>query len=257
MHPYLFGVIESYAVFLILGIVAALALFEVYFRKILKEKSSDVFYLEISLIVAVAAGILGAYLWQNLYDFIQDPSHYSWNWSLTFYGGLIFGVGTFFLMYFLYARKHYPEGLEKILWIAPASITLAHGIGRIGCFMAGCCYGHETHAWYGVQFATTSTTVVPTNLFEAIFLLLLSGVLLFLAIKKHCPYSMPIYLVAYGVWRFFIEFVRGDYRGSFIPGLTPSQFWSILLVIGGIAYFLFRLLYWNKRIKDNGTPSNA
>ncbi|MBQ2431188.1 MAG: prolipoprotein diacylglyceryl transferase, partial [Campylobacter sp.] len=64
-----------------------------------------------------------------------------------------------------------------------------------------------------------------------------------------------IYLIAYGVWRFFIEFARGDYRGSFIPGLSPSQFWSIILVILGVAYLLFRLFYWNKKIGQKNEPT--
>lgn len=240
MYPYLFGVIESYTVMMLLGIIAALALFEVYFRKILKEPGSKVFYLEMGLILSIAIGILGAYLTQNLYDFIQDPSNYRWSWSLTFYGGLIFGVGTFVLLYFLWIRKHYPGSLEKIFWIFPSSVTLAHGFGRIGCFLAGCCYGLPTEEWYGIQFTTTSTKVIPTNLFEAIFLFVLCGVLLFLAIKFRSPYGISVYVIAYGIWRFLIEYARGDYRGSFIPGLTPSQFWSILLVLGGVVYFLIR-----------------
>ena len=248
MYPQLFGFIETYTVMMIVGIFAALGLFEWYFRGYLKENGGKVYYLEMSLILSIGIGIVGAYLTQNLYDFIQDPSHYSWSWSLTFYGGLIFGVGTFFVIFFAWARKHYPEGLEKIFWIAPSAIALAHGFGRIGCFLEGCCYGLPTEEWFGVQFHTTSTKVIPTNLFEAIFLFALFGVLLFLAIKKRTPYGVSIYMIAYGLWRFFIEFARGDYRGSFIPGLTPSQFWSILLVLGGVAYLLFRALYWNKRV---------
>ena len=255
MYPYIFGVVETYTVMMIIGIVAALALFEVYFRKIIKVPSGKVYYVEISLILAIAIGLAGAYLMQNLYDFIQDPSHYQWNWSLTFYGGLIFGVGSFILLYFLWVRKHFPDALEKTFWIAPSSITLAHGFGRIGCFLEGCCYGLPTDAWFGVKFVTTSEKVIPTNLFEAIFLFLLAAVLIALAIKKHCPYGVSIYLIAYGVWRFLIEFARGDYRGSFIPGLSPSQFWSIILVILGVAYLLFRLFYWNKKMgqKDEST----
>ena len=250
MHPTLFGFLESYSVMLVLGVLSALALFEFYFRKILKEPSGKIFYLEIALLLAIGLGIVGAYLVQNLYDFINDPAHYQWGWRLTFYGGLIVGASTFFLVYLPWGRKHYPDGLEKVLWIGPGAIALAHAFGRIGCFLEGCCYGVETDAWYGIQFHTTTTKVVPTNLFEAIFLFVLASVLIFLAIKRHCPFTMSIYLISYGIWRFFIEFARGDYRGSFIPGLTPSQFWSIVLVLIGIAYLLFRLLYWNKRLKE-------
>ena len=47
---------------------------------------------------------------------------------------------------------------------------------------------------------------------------------------------MNIYLILYGIFRFLIEFVRGDDRGSFIPGLTPSQFWAIIMIVMGILF---------------------
>ncbi|MBP5216324.1 MAG: prolipoprotein diacylglyceryl transferase [Bacilli bacterium] len=247
MYPKLFGIFESYSVMMIIAIIAGLGVFEFYFRKILKEPGGKLFYVEMSLLISIALGLAGAYLVQNLYDFIENPSAYHWSWSLTFYGGLIFGVGTYFVLHFTWIRKHYPDALEKILWIFPSSITIAHGFGRIGCFLAGCCYGIPTHEWYGVHFETTAEEVIPTNLFEAIFLFLLFAVLFFLAIKKRTPFSLSIYLIAYGIWRFFIEYLRGDYRGSFIPGLTPSQSWSVLLVVAGIAYLFLRLFVLKKK----------
>jgi phosphatidylglycerol:prolipoprotein diacylglycerol transferase len=60
---------------------------------------------------------------------------------------------------------------------------------------------------------------------------------------------MTVYLIGYGIWRFLIEFVRDDDRGQFIPGLTPSQFWSILMVIGGVAFF-FLYRYFDKKIQE-------
>ena len=67
MHPTLFGFLDSYSVMLVLGVLSALALFEFYFRKILKEPSGKIFYLEIALLLAIGLGIVGAYLVQNLY----------------------------------------------------------------------------------------------------------------------------------------------------------------------------------------------
>ena len=237
MFPSL-GFIDTYSVMYILGVFAALALFEIYFRKHLKVKSKNMYYLEMSLIVAVLLGIVLSYSLQNLYNLIDDPEHFEWRWTSTFYGGIIGGVGGFFIPWLLWGRKHYPEGLKYILVIAPASIALAHGIGRIGCFLAGCCYGIETDAWYGVKFPHLEHNVIPTNLFEAIFLLVLSAVLIYNAFKENYKYNFPTYFIAYGIWRFIIEFVRDDYRGSFIPGITPSQFWSIILVLIGVVWII-------------------
>ena len=249
MYPKLFGVIDSYAFMLVLGVVLGVVLFEVYFRAHLKEKKR-VFYLEMCLGFAIIMGMVGAYLFQNIYNLIEDPAHFQWTWSLTFYGGAIFGVGFFVLAFFVFARKHYPTGLRDILRIFPASITAAHALGRIGCFLEGCCYGKPTDAWFGVKFVTTTGKVIPTNLFEAIFLACLCGVLLFLAFKKDSDYAFPIYLMGYGVWRFIIEFFRDDHRGSFIPGISPSQFWSIALFLGGAGLLVIYLIRRNKKPQE-------
>ena len=67
---------------------------------------------------------------------------------------------------------------------------------------------------------------------------------------------MGVYLIGYGVWRFLIEFVRDDERGAFIPGLTPSQFWSILMVIGGITFF-FIYRYFDKKFENKKASEEA
>ena len=52
---------------------------------------------------------------------------------------------------------------------------------------------------------------------------------------------MCIYLAAYGVFRFCLEFVRGDHRGEFLFGITPSQFWSLLMIPASVVvYFLLK-----------------
>ena len=67
--------------------------------------------------------------------------------------------------------------------------------------------------------------------------MLFRSVMALLLFKYKFKYNFGVYAVAYGVWRFIIEFVRDDHRGSFLGVLTPSQFWSIIMVILGIGYF--------------------
>ena len=87
----------------------------------------------------------------------------------------------------------------------------------------------------------------PTQLFEAMFLLVTFVILGYFTVYKKYKYSMNVYLIAYGIFRFLIEYVRGDDRGSFIPGLTPSQFWSIIMVIMGVL-FMFIMPYIIKKL---------
>ena len=66
----------------------------------------------------------------------------------------------------------------------------------------------------------------------------------------HSKDTLAVYLVSYGIWRFVIEYFRADYRGDFIPGLSPSQFWSIIMVIGGIVIFFLYRYFDPKFVKE-------
>jgi prolipoprotein diacylglyceryltransferase len=92
---------------------------------------------------------------------------------------------------------------------------------------------------------------VPTQLYESLFLFALFAVMSLLYFKR-CNITMSIYLIAYAVWRTFIEFFRTDYRGGSGIGLSPSQWQSVLFVVIGVAILLF--FYWKKipfKLKDD------
>lgn len=237
MYPSLFGFIDTYSIAILIGVILCLWFLSIYLQR-KKFPMKAIYSLQLNAIVAILVGIITAILFQNLYDLIAKGSEYHWTFAMTFYGGLIGGVISFLIGYFGIIRRKYFPMVKDLLIIAPACITIAHGFGRIGCFLAGCCYGKETDAWFGVLFPGMTQKVIPTNLFEAIFLILLALLLLFLALKRKGVFNFGIYMTTYGVWRFIIEFFRGDDRGSFIGSLTPSQFWSVVLFIGGIAYFI-------------------
>ena len=258
----IFGLpIDMYTVWFIVGIIACL-LFTIFALKRCGYSSSASDAIIVIGILAIIIGLLTAILFQAFYDFISDPSKgFKINGGMTFIGGLIGGVIAFIGIYFLYVYAINPKlkdtnffksDMNKGIWflvrIAPISITIAHGFGRIGCLFAGCCHGHETNAWYGVWSANASAKIVPLQLYEAIFLFVLTAVLIVLLFKFHSKDTMAIYLISYGIWRFVIEFFRADYRGSFIPGLSPSQFWSIIMVVSGVAvFFIYR--YFDKKIE--------
>ena len=203
-------------------------------------------------IFAVLIGLLSAALFQAFYNLIAGRG-FTFQ-GMTFIGGLIGGVISFLAIYYLYVyfinprlkdKNFFKSDMNKGVWyllrIAPISITIAHAFGRLGCVFAGCCHGHVTEEWYGLWNEALHAKVVPIPLFEAIFLFTISALMIVLLFKFKFKYNMSLYLVSYGIWRFVIEYFRADYRGSFIPGLSPSQFWSILMVILGVViFFLYR-----------------
>ena len=233
MYPDLFGIHDfSYIFMIIVGVIAAAVLLLVFLsKKGLKEGS----YLDLLVVVVltVLVGVIFAILFENVYEAIKHAVYHepqAWTFAMTFYGGLIAGVPTFILLYKYYYLRHNKPIISEIVVIAPGCITLAHAFGRIGCFMAGCCYGLPTNSSWGMYFPVHQQTLIPTQLIEAVFLFMLSAGLIYFAFKWNFAYNFVIYIGFYAVFRFILEFFRGDERGQ-LAGLSPSQYICIVLVL--------------------------
>lgn len=229
------GIFYMYGLMIAVGILACFGL--LFFcgkRNKVEERFLDfVFY---NAIVAIALGFLAAALFQGFYDYIENPEagFHPFNGGITFIGGLIGGIISFLGGYFIF-RKKFKGRLTDIISFVPCCILIAHGFGRVGCFFAGCCYGKPTDSFLGVQFPGMSGKVHPTQLYEAIFLFALCAVLFLLFWKKNYKYNLSLYLFFYGIFRFFIEFLRDDHRGELVGSISPSQFWSIAMVLSSVA----------------------
>jgi phosphatidylglycerol:prolipoprotein diacylglycerol transferase len=154
-----------------------------------------------------------------------------------FYGGLIAAV----VVALLYLRRH-----KLPLWtttdVFAPGIALGHVIGRLGCLMAGCCFGRETSVPWAITFhdpaamANAGTPLGvplhPTQLYEAgAEGLILVCLLMFERRGRPFPgRTFWSYLLLYGITRFIIEFYRGDSRGMVFDALSTSQSVSLLLV---------------------------
>ncbi len=228
-------IFDTYSILMVLGVIMCFILLNIFFKKYNLNKK---YYYDVCILAcfSILFGILFAILFQIIFDAFEGHIRGT---AMTFYGGLVGGVVSFVIGYNFILKRKYNDisFIQDILPIAPACITIAHSFGRLGCFCAGCCYGAETTSWLGVKFQTSATTVYPTQLFEALFLLLLTILLFILAIKKRNYFNMSIYLLMYGVFRFLLEFIRGDDRGGFILFLSPSQWFSIIAIISSIVLF--------------------
>jgi phosphatidylglycerol:prolipoprotein diacylglycerol transferase len=172
--------------------------------------------------------------------------------GITWLGGVF---GAFPAMVFL-IHKFVPAAKGKAVTyfsILVPGIVLAHALGRIGCFLAGCCYGSVTDSIFGVSFPAGSHAahqyaggpnggslpVLPTQLFEAVFELALFLVMLF-TYKKMRGHNIEIYFIAYGIFRFALEFLRGDERGGTGFFLTPAQLLCVIMWIAAALLILFK-----------------
>ncbi|MBQ4091294.1 MAG: prolipoprotein diacylglyceryl transferase [Clostridia bacterium] len=254
--------LTAYDLCLCIAVGACFYIFSVYADK-LKIAAKNQTFTVICGIFAVVLGYGSAVLFQAFYniktrgEFIIDAST-----GATFYGGLIGGAAVFLAIYFLAGHFRFKEGSHKAYFfpiancVAPG-IALAHAIGRVGCLFAGCCHGQATKAWYGIMMHGNQgyQKYVPTQLMEAIFLLLLFGFLTVRVLwQKGKVYNLSSYLVFYGIWRFFVENLRADYRGdTVVEWLTPSQLTALLLIAVGIA-LVFVEKYVTDRVPAPAVP---
>ena len=171
--------------------------------------------------------------------FRRDPSEL---WTVlrsggVFYGGLLLAVGVAFW----HMRRHRLPVWTTCDAFAPG-IALGQAVGRIGCLMAGCCYGSPTDLPWGVTFTNPlaaanvgtplDVSLHPTQLYESVATLAILGILL---LAERRGRSFPgrtfwSYLLLYPCARFAIEFYRGDPRGTVFEVLSTSQLVSLLLI---------------------------
>jgi phosphatidylglycerol:prolipoprotein diacylglycerol transferase len=205
-------------------------------------------------ILVVLCGIIGA----KILYVINDWSRYSANpreiFSLdTLQAGGVFSGGLLaaFAAAAWYVWKNHMPALGTCDAFSPG-LALGHAIGRLGCFAAGCCYGKETHHFWGVTFTNPlareitgtplNVPIEPTQLFESAVELANFFILMWLLKRRKFDGQIfGAYMFLYGVARFFIEFLRGDPgRGSVFGGaLSGTQLIAIgLVVAGGLIWWL-------------------
>ena len=234
--------IHMYGVMIAVGILACFGVITFYGKR-MKLAESFIDFIFFNGIAAIFIGFLSAALFQAVYDFIENPAAgFRISGSITFIGGLIGGAAAFLIVWFI-LRRRLKGSITDILTLAPCAITVAHAFGRVGCFFAGCCHGIATDCFLGVKFPGLSVRVHPTQLYEAAFLFLLFALLSYLLLRRGFRHNMSVYLVAYGIFRFLNEYLRGDHRGEFVGGISPSQFWSLFMILLGVGvFFLVRYL---------------
>lgn len=149
--------------------------------------------------------------------------------GFVFYGGFIGGL--LFISFF----KLFDKQLSlKALWPMLPALAFGHGLGRVGCFLAGCCYGKPTEFFWGIYMHDHHRH--PTQLIEAVGLFSIG--LFLIKSKASKTFLIGLYLALYGSLRFLVEVLRGDeIRGNW-GYLTPSQWISIGLISTGITLLI-------------------
>ena len=243
--------IHGYGLMIAIGFICAL-LVGTYRAK---RKNLDPDVVSNVAIFVIVCGFLGAKLLYVIVEFerfMQDPMSILGSEGFVVYGGIIAGA----LTAIIYCKVKKIDFMSYFDLIMP-SVAIAQGFGRIGCFLAGCCYGRETQSALGVIFpqgslAPAGVKLLPTQLFSSVGDFLIAGILIWFSSKSKTKGNTgALYLLLYGIGRFRIEFLRNDERGI-VGLLSTSQFISIFFVIGAVVLFIF-----NKKKQAIITPEPA
>ncbi len=275
MHPDLISIgpftIHSYGLMIVIGYFAGLGIIRMRcdrygFRWPVAMDLS--FYL-------LLFGVLGAKLlfWiifpsdfiADMQLIVSDPREFvtRFGGGFVFFGGLFAGA----IVLYYYVRK-YDLRLRHTIDLLTPAVPFAHAFGRIGCFLAGCCYGKECDLPWAVTFTNPKTLAPfgiplhPAQLYESAFLFALTSLLLILEsrITRVPGRMLPTYVLSYTIWRVFVELFRGDPRGTFLQtGLTTTQ--AVAMIAAGLSIVALIFLTRNEALLDarhtNRTPGNS
>ncbi len=241
MHPILFEIgnwpVYSYGVLLALAYLAGLQLAVVRARRAGLD-AARIMDLGIYLIIAA---LVGAKLMLVIVDFGYFRDRPRELLSLVRVGGVFYGGLIFALLAGLFLVRRYRLPVWSAADMYAPGVALGHVIGRMGCLLAGCCYGRPTNLPWGITFtspvaAASAGTPLgvplhPTQIYDAGAELLILVVLL-VSERRGRPYpgrTWWLYMLLYAIARFIVEIFRADERGTFL-GVSTSQFVSLMVV---------------------------
>ncbi len=252
MHVDIFSIgrftVHSYGLMIAIGVILAVILAIMRAKK--KGLSGDEAF-NVAIIVVVF-GFVGAkilFVLENWQAFLAHPWSVLGSSGFVVYGGIVIGLFCVFV---------YCQWIRKIPFLRYVdlffpSVALGQAFGRVGCFLAGCCYGKPTDAWWGVtfpegSFAPAGIPLIPTQLISAIGDFVIFLVLFWFSNKraKKVGDVAALYLILYGAGRFCIEFLRVNEQGGIGPFTTAQWFSLVFIPVGVILFVLNRKAGYSK-----------
>ncbi|MCR5301956.1 MAG: prolipoprotein diacylglyceryl transferase [Lachnospiraceae bacterium] len=247
--------VHGYGLMIGLGFMAAVLVGSALAKK---RGLSDGDFVNMAIFVLII-GFLGGKLLHVIVEFrafLEDPLSVIGSEGFAVYGGIITGIVTIYV----YCRIKKLVFLEYIDLFATV-VPLNQALGRVGCLLAGCCYGKETHSSFALVFPENSCApphipLIPTQPIMAAGNFIIFTVLLVLYIRslpdtskggereakmRYIPGVLTsLYLLMYSAGRFIIEYFRDDPRGSVGP-LSTSQFIAIFIFAAALILLVFIL----------------
>lgn len=250
MHPILFELgdwpVYSYGVLLAAAYLAALQLAVVRARS-QGIDGAKVMDLGIYLIIAALVGAKLLLVAVDFQYYVAQPRELL---SLVRAGGVFYGGLIAAVIVALWLVRRYGLSMWTTADLFAPGIALGHVIGRLGCLMAGCCYGRQTDVSWAITFTDPvahdnvgtplGIPLHPTQIYDAGAELLIL-ILLLATERRGRPFAgrtFWLYVLLYAISRFIVEIYRGDERGT-VGMFSTSQFISLVAAPLAIAMLVW------------------
>ncbi len=243
--------IYSYGFLIACGAIAGFIYTAVQAKKQFSVKTETVQMLVVLIIISAVVGGKFFMIFEDPKLYLSEPSKLfkDFNNGFVFYGSLLFAIPTMLLFFRVHKLPTLP-----MLDIMAGTACIVHAFGRMGCFMAGCCYGTPHEGLFSVTFTDPQcvadplhTPLHPTQLYSSTMIFAILVIILFVSRRKQFDGQLfMLYLMLYAIGRSVLEIFRGDLERGFLIEdiLSNSQFISILV-------FLTALFFYNRLAKKS------
>jgi phosphatidylglycerol:prolipoprotein diacylglycerol transferase len=231
-------IFPTYTMMMFIGIASALYVAEKKYRK---EKIPLIPRIN-TFIVSAIATMVGGRLFYLLF-YTDEPLYMVpfrmftiWEVGMVSIGGFLFGIAALYLM-----LRFYKIDFLKVLDIIAAPIGLGMFFARLGCFLAGCCYGRATDVSWAI--IKNNIMVHPTQIYSSFYNLLIFIIITWFSYsrpdkghkKQKVGQQFALLLILYGTFRFLVEFIR--INPIVAIGLSLQQLMCLVLIVVGLVLF--------------------
>lgn len=225
--------ISLYGIFIIISILSGM--FIVYKNsRNLDFKSEEIFGLLIYIVVGIIFGAKYFTFFTNLNNF-KDNFNFV-QLGLSSYGAVI---GVIVMVFFF--SKQFHKNLKDLIYALMPAIPLMYGIGKIGCFLSGCCYGIEYSGFLSVSYrysfsAPDGVQLFPVQLLEAVIFMLIF-IFMYLKVNKNKSnyFTIGQFFIVCGISKFLLDYLRMSHIGKIF---SINQIVSLFFIIIGLYLIL-------------------
>lgn len=224
--------VPIYGIIILISITIGIIYIFLQNKKIENDK-----YLNMALVLYM---LLGSVFGAKYFSYLSNPSRYNHEFNFFRIGLSSYGAVIGMIILLIVYSMQYKKKLKDLLYFIIPSIPLMYSIGKIGCFLAGCCYGIKYNGLFSVTYHYSHNNIngislFPVQIVETIVFFIIFLIICYLQRKNYNKLKViSISFILCGIFKFLLDYLRASHINAFI---SLNQYVSIIFVIIGLILF--------------------